>query len=235
MASTTEQTFQTNAGRRAVSLFAANLDAISLRQPNVAAALRTADNIASDLTWLLGRDGSLTARDVNGRWWGGSSLPLMVGRKLMKTLELAGSVGCFLAPGTAWQIRAALEILGQNQAIIAVMPDIAGAVVALHCDDFSEEIHGGRASFAVGLEWAKHFADLLAATPGLCVPQQYIRTGLLKDDDLSAMTAVSNPILAGEIARRNQFASDIRARWPNRRRNGKVCVVAGSRFEDLWR
>ena len=183
------------------------------------------------MTWVLGRDGSLTARDASGRWWGGSSLPLLVGRSLLTTLEPAGVVGCFLSPTTAGQVRAALEKASAGQAVIAVVPDDATARVVAHCDDFSAEIRSGRLWFACGFRWGKILAGLLEANPGLPVPQQYIRTALLDDEALAGLTAVANPVFAAETARRANLIGDVRDRAAGAaRRSGRVCVVAGSKF-----
>src|SRR5580704_11925239 len=92
---------QTKASRAAEDVFQANLKALYARQPDAAAAVGNVH--LEGLTWLYGRDGCLTAQSADGKWWGGSSLPLQVGRTLMKSLEMVGSVGCFLSPATAGQ------------------------------------------------------------------------------------------------------------------------------------
>jgi hypothetical protein len=222
-------TFQTNAAQAAASVLEANMQALRTRQPDAAAAV---GNVRLDgLTWLYGRDGCLTAQSADGKWWGGSSLPLQVGRALMKSLEMVGSVGCFLAPATAGQIRAALEIIENNQALIVVMPDPVSAAVAMHCEPMAEEFASGRLSLVAGSDWATQLTALLQSSPGLCVPQQYLRTGLLPEEELSAMANACNPIFSAEIGRRTERAADIRGRWKSGA--SKICVVAGQRFS-LW-
>ncbi|HUB27163.1 MAG TPA: hypothetical protein VL992_17180, partial [Tepidisphaeraceae bacterium] len=220
---------RTNASRAAQDIFQTNLQSLYARQPDVAAAI---GNVRlGELTWLYGRDGCLTAKLADGQWWAGSSLPLQVGRELMKTLELIGSVGCFLAPTTAGQIRAALDIIAAHQALIAVMPDLVGAAVAMHCEPMADEIASGRLSLVAGDDWSKQLVSLLESNPGLCVPQQYIRTGLLAEEELSALAEVGNPLLSAQISRRTKLAADIRNRW--KPGNRKICVVASRRFR-LW-
>lgn len=224
------QPAQTAADQRAGAIFQANRTALSARQPDVTTALEQAA-IPAGLNWVFGRDGSLTARTGDGAWWAGSSLPLGVGRALIKSLEMAGSVGCFLSPTTAGQIRAALEKIDRNQALIVVLPDSASAAVALHCEAFDSEITGGRLGFVVGADWPRQLTRLLESNPGLCVPEQYIRTGLIAEIDVSSMASLANPIFTAEISRRTEMAADLRRRW--KPGGEKICVVAGSRFQ-LW-
>jgi hypothetical protein len=185
------------------------------------------------MEWVFARDGSLTVRADPSQWWGGSSLPLRVGRSLMKSLDLQGAIGCLLAPRTAGQIRAALEHIAVNQAFAVIFPDSTIALLNLHCDDFSSEILAGRLWFLCGDDWDAQLAALLQTHPGLCVPQQYIRTGLLSDAEVTAMTTRGNVILAAETDRRAAMANDIRARTSQRTKSGRICVVAGSNFA-LW-
>jgi hypothetical protein len=233
MTQTAAQTIQTNASQCAPRVFAANLAALAASQPAVARLFEANSASVSGLTWLRGRDGSLTAKDADGRWWSGSSLPLQVGRSLMRTLELEASVGCFLCPATAGQIRAVLEKIAENQAVIVVIPETARAVIALHCNDFAQEIRGGRLWLAVGTEWPSHLGELLTGYPGLCVPRQYIRNGLMDDAGLGAMTAIASPILSEVIAQRDKQTAEIANCWRQRSRSKKICVVTGSRFK-LW-
>src|SRR5271170_2700203 len=111
----------TIASRKARQFFEANLAVLDVMQPETARALREVAD--PRLTWVFGRDGSLTARDECGRWWSGTSLPLRVGRTLLKTLELNCMVGCFLAPTSCGQIRAAMEKLAPWQSLVIVLPD----------------------------------------------------------------------------------------------------------------
>jgi hypothetical protein len=210
----------------------ANLAALAARQPLVAASLVDQDREISDLTWLFGRDGSLTARDAQGRWWGGSSLPLRVGRSLFAKLELNGPVGCLLAPATAGQIRAVLEKIAAEQAIIALLPRTDAALAALHCDDFSADIHAGRLWMVIGPQWQTQLPALLQQNPGLCVPQHYVRSGVGDEELTAGLIAAANPLLAAETARRTAAIDDIqRHAWSgDTKTTDGICVVAGSKF-----
>jgi hypothetical protein len=225
------------AQRLAEKFFQTNLTALSQRQPDVADLLRQTP--PPELIWLLGRDGSLTARDPARRWWSGSSLPLDVGRSLMKTLDFSGAVGLVLAPGSAGQIRAALEKLPAGRAIIAALPNAPAAVVALHCDDFSIDLAAERLWLVCGDDWSGQLARLLRDQPGLCVPQQYIRTGLLSETDQAVLIAKGNDVLSAETARRSTALGEIHARrslfgrYLDTAAATKICVVTGSTFK-LW-
>jgi hypothetical protein len=222
----------TDAARMAADNFQSNLRALEGSQPALARLLQEA--VLPPVSWVIGRDGSLTCREAAGRWWGGSSLPLRVGRSLMKTLDMRGAVGCFLAPGTAGQILAALDNSSVRQAIISVIPDTADALIALHCHDFSPQILDGRLWLACGDAWDEQLTKLLQSEPGLCVPQQFFRNGLISEDKLSALIAKANPIFSAETSRRSAAMEEIRARRTVKA-NGfrRVCVVAGSSFS-LW-
>jgi hypothetical protein len=213
-------------------LFAANRGALARTQPEAAEQVKSrraerSDQLA-ELTWIFGRDGSLTARDVRGRWWGGSSLPLRVGRELMHSLESRGQVGCFLAPGTAGQLRAVLEKITPDQAIIAVLPDEVAALVLLHCVDFSAEMDARQLWLACGENWPQQLADLLRFNEGLCIPQQYIRTGLIEGEQLQQLLSIANGVFSTETARRQKRFQEPLIRYVAVSR--RICVVAGSRF-----
>jgi hypothetical protein len=222
------------AERAAERLYQTNSAALARSQPSLEQTLEqwraSHESQVAEWTWVFGRDGSLTARDGEGRWWGGTSLPLRVGQTLMHSLEQRGPVGCYLAPGTAGEIGAALEKIGPEQAIIAVIPDELAAVVALHCGDLAESISSGRLWLACGESWAAQLAELLRANEGLCVPQQYIRTGLIEEGQLSALLETANGVLSEETARRGRVLAGLREK---RVRSGRVCVAGGSRFS-LW-
>jgi hypothetical protein len=231
---------------KAEAVFRANLAALGFKQPQAAALLeqwrtREAGRL-SELSFLYGRDGSLTARDGQGRWWAGTSLPSRVGRSLMKTLELGGPVGCLLAPASAGLIRAVLDKTEAGQATIAVLPDAMGALVALHCEDFSKEIRADRLWLAMGEDWPAELEDLLRLSSGLCIPRQYIRTGVQEDTEICALIERANPALARETSRRLEAMEQMRRRGAaaaaaaakaGRSAGDDFRVVAGSRFS-LW-
>jgi len=221
----------TLASRKARQFFDANLAVLATTQPETARLL--GEIIENQLTWLFARDGSLTARDECGRWWSGTSLPLRVGRTLLKTLELNCMVGCFLSPTSCGQIRAAMEKLAPWQSLLIVLPDATDAWVALHCDDFAAELIAGRLWLACGEHWARSLAEILKANPGLCLPQQYIRTALLSESDLATISGPANDVISIETARRALAIAELRDRWRAPERIDRTCVVTSSRFA-LW-
>src|ERR1700728_1248205 len=97
----------------------ANLASLDLFQPDFAPIL---SNCNSPAEWLFARDAYLTARTAAG-WFSGCSVPLPPPRQRLKKLELVGSLGCFLSPNHAAQLRACFEKIQTNQAVIAVVPD----------------------------------------------------------------------------------------------------------------
>src|SRR5437868_5179326 len=90
--------------------YKSNLIALRSSQPDLAATL-TDDR--PDAQWLLGRDGSLTAR-VSGQWWSGCSLPLRAAQTLLEKLDLGARVSCFLSPTHAAQLRVTLDRLSAS-------------------------------------------------------------------------------------------------------------------------
>jgi len=224
-----EQTHQTAASQLASKNRQANLDALRIRQGEESAALR--NFIPPPLEWVLGRDGYLTGRDAAGKWWSGTSIPLRVGRSLLQTLELTCSASCFLGPTTAGQIRAALEKLRGEQAMIAVIPDMQTAAVILYCDDFSSELKSGRLWLAAGPGWATGLWRILSDFPGLAVPLQFIKTPLMSQEALAEMMEVANPTFGAEIKRRGELAEQIRDRLKTSEWRGKPpCVVMASNY-----
>src|SRR5580704_11128459 len=123
----------TKADAQATANWRKNLAALAKLQP---AVVNLIESITIDLLWTFGRDGFLTGQDSQGYWWRGCSVPLLAGRESMKKLELTSTLGCFIWPHNAGQIRACFEIIQPKQAIIAVIPDPQTLAVILHCDNF---------------------------------------------------------------------------------------------------
>jgi hypothetical protein len=217
-----------------IAFFSSNLFAIGGSQNSVADQIlqwkKSQEDALSKWKFLLGRDGALTARDAQGAWWAGTSLPFRVGAALMESLELNCEVGCLLAPSTAALIRAALEKIAGHQAVIAVIPDEFHTLVALHCEDFSTAISAGRLWIAAGKNWTEELAGIFDANPGLCVPQQYIRTGLQDDAEVMAMIAAANPVFSAANSRRTAQLIAMRSSSHSSAHTGKIRVVAGSSF-----
>ncbi|HTW94386.1 MAG TPA: hypothetical protein VMD30_06325 [Tepidisphaeraceae bacterium] len=219
----------TAASRLAAKNRQANLDALRLHQPDEASALQNVN--PPPLEWVFGRDGYLTGRDAAGKWWSGTSIPLCVGRSLLKNLDATATVACFLSPNTAGQIRAALEKLQPHQAILAAIPDPRTAAVILSCDDFSAEFRAARLFIAAGSSWAIALSRILTDHAGLPVPLQFIKTPLTSDDALTEMMAAANPAFSAEIQRRAEQAAQIRDRFRQKNWQGKPpCVIVSSHY-----
>src|SRR5580704_9110711 len=196
------------AQRRAEENFRRNREAMAKFQPDLASAV---DGNVHDVEWVFGRDGYLTARK-DSSWWGGSSVPLLTGKELLKTLELEGSLGCFLGPSHAGQVRACLEKIQPTQAILAVVPEIEQLRVLLHCDDFGAEISAARLFFAAGEDWAQMLAEVFERFHGLALPQQFVRTALLDEEEMSRLSSEAQTVISCETERRSQKMQEILSR-----------------------
>jgi hypothetical protein len=216
----------TAAAEEAADNFRANLSAMGACQPELADRLRGQNGIGE---WVFGRDGYLTAR-MDGAWWTGCSIPLRTARELLKKLELIGSLGCMLNPSHAAQIRACFEKIQTTQAILAVIPEMESLKILLHCDDFSAELGAARLLFGAGADWPDQLGAIFEKFPGLALPQQFIRTALLDDAEMARLSTEAQTVISRETARRSEKLSEILARVANRSANGRIVVLAGSRF-----
>ncbi len=218
---------QAAADRLAQERFAINLAALQQLQPSVA---HMVTSVPMPLQWTFGRDGFLTALD-EGYWWTGCSVPLLAGRQMLKNLELSGTVGCFVHPTHAGQLRACFERIQSNQAIVAIVPDPLCLAVMLRCEDFSAELAAGRLGFAAGWDWTEQLGKLFAAHPGLPLPQNFVRTSLLEDGELGQFTTDAQAVISAETSRRaDRIALSRQAGDRRTRPTGRVLVVASGYF-----
>jgi hypothetical protein len=218
---------ETSADRLATENFRANIAALNSTQPGLVPIIGES---APAVRWLFARDGCLTAQADNG-WQSGCSVPLRAAREMLKKLELHGGVGCFLNPTHAAQIRACFEKISPTQALICVMPDRDSLPVLLGCDRFAAEIAAARLFFVAGTDWAEQLADLFSRHPGLPLPQQFLRTILLDEADMAALSGEAQSIISRETSRRGERLKDILAAAETNPRSGRVLVMAGSRFK----
>jgi len=216
----------TAAAEEAADNSRANLSAMAACQPELAHRLRGHDGIRE---WTFGRDGYLTAR-TDGGWWTHCSVPMRTARELLKKLELIGSLGCMLNPSHAAQIRACFEKLQPAQAILAVIPELESLNILLHCDDFSAELGAARLFFAAGPDWPSELGAIFEKFPGLALPQQFIRTALLDDDEMARLSSEAQVVISRETARRSEKLAEILSRSAERSANGRVVVLAGSKL-----
>ena len=214
------------ADRQAERNFRANRQAMAAFQPDLAKAV---EGNVSGISWVFGRDGYLTAR-IGSSWWSGCSVPLLAGRLLLKKLELAGSLGCFLGPSHAGQVRAGLDKIQPAQAIVAIIPEIERLRVFLHCDEFAPEISAGRLFFVSGEDWGAQLAAVFEKFPGLALPQHFIRTALLDDEVMARLSSEAQIIISRETDRRATKMQEILSRAEKRTSTGRVLVLAGSRL-----
>lgn len=184
--------------------------------------------------WVFGRDRSLTAIDEFGQWAGACSLPARAAGAALGKMEIKGAVGCLLAPPHAAHLRAALDRLRPEQAIVAIVPDHRDLAIMLHCDDLSEAMAAHRLWFAAGPAWDVSLRNLLEQRPGLATPSQFIRTPDADPEDVQQLIVAAQQIFAEVSAARGAHV-ELLSKHPfepqaDRRR---VCLVAPSRFR-LW-
>jgi hypothetical protein len=222
----------TEATRVAARNFDANRRALGRSQSWLVDALPPAD----DLTWIFGRDGSLTGIAPGETWHTGCSVPLLAARAILKTLDPGSGSVCFLNPQHAAHVRVALEHLQLNQALICVLGDRTNAATLLHCDDFSSEIERGRMSLACDDDWARQLIRILDERPGLPVPSRFIRLPKVDQQVLERTIAEAQRVFTDCTARRTAAITTAGEGW-KRRSPGpdkpRVCVVARSMFR-LW-
>ena len=122
-------------------------------------------------------------------------------RQLLQKLDLIGTLGCFLNPNHAAQIFAGLEKIHPIQALVAIIPDSENLRLALHCDDFSADLSAARLFFITGPNWPDQLATLFEKYPGLPLPQQFLRTSLLDDAEMSDLSTEAQRIISIETSR----------------------------------
>jgi len=218
------------ASDRAASSWAANLGALAGTQPWLAEQIAP---VVPEVSWIHARDGSLTGMLAGERWWAGCSLPARAARFMLKTLDIRGSVACFLAPVHAAQVRVALELLDARQAIVAIVPEEHVLSVLLHCDDFSSEIVAHRLWFAAGQVWQEQLRRIFTENPGLSTPAQFIRPILADPEPADRLIGPAQKVFADEAAGRSEKIQALVTARKTRDRAGNVCMIAPSGFR-LW-
>ena len=202
-------------------------------------AVEVAGAPADDLIWVFARDGYLTCFEPGEpaeRWHAGCSVPLLAARAMLKPLDSAAGVACFLAPVHASQLRVALDRLLPSHALICVVPDARALRVMLHCDDFSADVAHGRLWFAAGESWPQALAATLTENPGLPAPTRFIRMPNAEATLVERFVADAQRVLSEQNARRTAAVASIRSGWAPRRPGGsppRVCIIARSTFR-LW-
>jgi hypothetical protein len=194
--------------------FAANAAALGVALPMPAAE------------WRLARDGALTAI-VDGRWLAGCSVPRHAAERMLERSVVRGNVACLLLPAHGHQIDVCLRRVGNNCAVIALLPDAEALGFALACCDFSDAIRRRRLFFAddtVSLD------DVFARHPGLPLPHQFLKlptTDPARGDEIIGWAQQVFSKQAALHARRIAAAKRAKATRP------RPCVAAGRTFR-LW-
>ena len=217
---------------RAAANLRANLAALADTQPRLAEAVEAAP---SDVDFVYGRDGYLTAFDGQGHWWSGCSLPKRANAAMLRSLKVNGPISCLLAPPHAASLRVALDMTGAGHAIVSLVADIDAISMMLACDDFSAEIRQHRAWFAWGTRWAEELDRLLDERVGLPTPTQFIRLPVTEQEAIEPMIAGAQSVFAAALARRSALAREMREAWRpgGMRRTPALCVLTTRQFV-LW-
>ena len=205
----------------------ANRAALARRQPAVAAVLDGCD-VAG---WATARDGSLTTRSDDGRWFAGCSVPRLAGRALLRTLAVEPGGHCLLAPAHGGLVAAARERLGDDVVLFVIQPDADATRVLLGSNDWSADLSAGRLWLATGPAWADQLRAALDDHPGLAAPSLFVRTKLTADADVDPLVADAQRAF-GDIATRRQSRITRLLSRTDRATGGPLAVVR-SRFR-LW-
>lgn len=228
---TAAATAVTSVAAEAGRCWASNLRALATTQPEIVSRVQP---LVVEGEWVAARDGSTTLRTHDGQWLGGCSLPYRAAVVMLKSLEPRGTVACFLAPIHAAEIRAALEKLSAQHAVVVLQPELRSLRIILGCEDFSADIAAGRVFFITGDTWADDFRQLFNDRPGLPTPQQFIKLPTLADEIADPLINTTQPLLSAVLSARAAQIIALREQVrPTRSAIRKIAVIAGSRFQ-LW-
>jgi hypothetical protein len=216
----------TSASRAAQACFAANRAALATTQPSLTCAEVEVGE------FLYGRDGMLTALEVDQSWHSGCSIPRRAAEAMLKSLKPTGPVAMLLVPFHAAAIRTALTKLDRSQAVIAVYPNDRDFQVALHCEDFAKEIARHRLWFVAGTGWTEQLTELFARYPGLPTPSYSIRLPATERAANELIPAIEQ-IVSAETQRRDALLTTMRTSSVKTNEIRRVCVVAPGEFR-LW-
>jgi len=215
----------------AAANFSANLAALADKQPGMPAQVQP---LPGELTWLFGRDGALTGMLDKTRWWAGCSVPLAAARFMLKSMEVRGTVGCFLNPLHASQLRVALGMLHARQAVFALVPEEQTLAVLLHTQDFSADIRAGRLWFAGGAQWESGLRSIFRDEPGLPTPVEFIRPITADAEATNALIEPAQRVFAEVSAARGTEIKILCENWKPRAANPtRLCLLAPTEFR-LW-
>ncbi|HEY2587391.1 MAG TPA: hypothetical protein VGI81_16725 [Tepidisphaeraceae bacterium] len=213
----------------AVANLVANCNALAKTQSQLATRSLA---LPANLGWLFARDGSLTAVLDGERWWAGCSVPRAAARFMLRTMDVRGTVGCFLHASHAAQLRVALDRLHSRQAILAIVPEAETFAVLLHVEDFSRDIAAGRLWFAAGAAWEEELEAIFDRNPGLPTPVEFVRPILADSSPADQLIEPAQTVFARVSSTRTGRVQSLLSEWrPGHTR--RVCLLAGSEFR-LW-
>ena len=193
------------------------------------------DDRDCEAAWVVGRDGSLTAKiktEQGSRWLADCSLPGRAAAALLKSAQLTSPVTCFLAPFHSAALRCTLDRLQSEQAVIAVVPSESDLTTLLHCDDFALEIKAHRLWFVAGNQWAEQLKQLLLQQIGLAVPSQFLRLNVADHGLIQQLIDQAQIVITSIISTRAEQARSMHVEIinPSSRR---LCVMTPMNFR-LW-
>ncbi len=207
-----------------------NHQALSRNQPNTAAILGSIE--PADLEWVYARDGTLTAIEPSGRWWGDCSVPLLAGRVLLKTLQAGPAGSCVLLPGNAGLLTAARERIGTCTPLFVIQPDVRIARMIFTCGDFSSQIDRHRLWTCTGPDWAQQLREIFAEHPGLATPMQFIRTRLAAEEVIAPLITAAQDVFSSVLTERTAQIAELNAH-PAERDPDRILLIGGTEFR-LW-
>ena len=171
--------------------FNANVEALTVRQPDLAQRLRRAEPPTSARI-VTGRDGhlvvQLAADETTIHWLGGSSMPSVSAPALLASFADRGANVALPSIGTGYELQLLLRCLPAHCAVFVCEPDTMLIALALAVVDLSSAIDRGRVVFADG-DVEESLVDFLAGHPGFLLPTQLYSLPGSGDAELSARTA----------------------------------------------
>lgn len=181
-----------------------------------------------ELEWIYARDGTLSARHVDGQWLSSVSIPQRAAQKMLGKAIVSGSSAVMLAPTHAQQIRVMLDRMTKQQVLIVIIPGeyIAGTILA--CHDFSADIRAQRLWLALGPDWPEELHAILDTHEGIAPPSMMIRVPGLNADAVERVQKHCETMLARHsTTHRTQLGLlQAKPRYPQLPPK-KVCVIGG--------
>jgi hypothetical protein len=179
-----------------------------------------------------GRDGSRTLRTPDGKWYRQCSVPRATAAAMLESLTGEASVALLLHPPFPAAIRATLDRIAPEHALIALLDDPDELPQFLSCEDFSADFHEHRLLLACS---TGHLAELLASHDGLPTPGLFVRLSTLHDSVCRQLIDDCQRIFQAEHDRRASLAAGLageskRRSEPVRRSISRVVLSFPRRF-----